>query len=86
MATVTAQEATARLIAFVSSRFMLDQSVELDEQTPLLSTVLDSVALIEVVTFLEDEFDIELDDTDITRDNFKDIDAIANLTMQRSRQ
>ena len=41
--------------------------------------MLDSLALMNVIASLEDEFDIELDGDDITKENFTSIDTITEL-------
>ena len=40
---------------------------------------LDSLAVEQLVGFLEDEFDVEFDDDDIVLENFKSLGALADL-------
>ncbi|MDQ3974583.1 MAG: acyl carrier protein [Actinomycetota bacterium] len=47
---------------------------------PLIDNdVLDSMGIFQVVTFVEDEYGIEVDDEDLVPDNFATLDAIARL-------
>lgn len=53
---------------------------DLDENYPILENeVLDSMGIMQVVSFLESEFDVEIDDEDLVPDNFGTIGSIANL-------
>lgn len=53
---------------------------DLKNDYPLLEKeVLDSMGIFQVVSFLESEFGIEVDDEDLVPDNFGTIDLIANL-------
>jgi acyl carrier protein len=53
---------------------------DLKNDYPLLENeVLDSMGIFQVVSFLEAEFGIEVDDEDLVPDNFGTIDLIAGL-------
>jgi acyl carrier protein len=53
---------------------------DLKNDYPLLEKeVLDSMGIFQVVSFLESEFGIEVDDEDLVPDNFGTIDLIAGL-------
>jgi acyl carrier protein len=56
------------------------QAKDLKGDYPLLENdVLDSMGIFQVVSFLESEFGIEVDDEDLVPDNFGTIDDIARL-------
>ena len=44
----------------------------------------DSMAIINLIGELEDCFDIELDDEDVTADNFETVASIVNLLLSRN--
>jgi acyl carrier protein len=44
---------------------------------------LDSVSILQLVGSLEDEFSIRIEDTDITRDLFRDISTISGYVRQK---
>jgi acyl carrier protein len=49
----------------------------LKNDTPLLETgILDSLALLRLLVFLEQEFNVQVDDFELIPDNFNTIDAI----------
>ena len=52
----------------------------LTDDEPLLTTgFLDSFAIVKLLTYIEQEFDVEISDADFDPDNFETIDAIATL-------
>ena len=58
---------------------MFEDATELYDDTPLLSGIMDSLALMQLVAFLEEEFDVEIDDADMTADHFRTIADIEAL-------
>lgn len=56
----------------------------LGEDFPLIeSRVVDSVALVQIVAFLEERYDIEIDDEDLTPDNFASLGSISAFIAQK---
>ena len=63
-----------------------DDRSALAETTPLIGEgIVDSVGILEVITFLEDNFGIKVADEEMTPGNFESVATIANL-VQRKRQ
>ena len=48
------------------------------------SGVVDSMGILEIVTFVEDEFSVELTDEEVLADNFENIQSIANLIAKKT--
>jgi acyl carrier protein len=71
-------ETTAKIKAFIVEEFMPDVSPdELDDDFDLLTGgVVDSLGLLKVVAWLEDEFDIGVDDSELGPDSFRTVAAI----------
>ena len=44
---------------------------------------MDSLGLMQLVAFLEEEFDVEIDDADITADHFRTVGDIETLVTQK---
>ncbi len=70
--------------------FILDQFLpgedpdELTTDTPLMSTgILDSLATLKLVTFLEQEFDIAVEAHEADASNLDTIDAIADMVAKK---
>jgi acyl carrier protein len=45
--------------------------------------ILDSMGLISLFTFLEQEFNIQITDADLVEENFESVNAITNFVIQR---
>lgn len=56
-----------------------DAPPPLEDHTPLLEGLLDSMGLLRLVSYLEEEFEVEIDDTDIVADNFRTVQDVARL-------
>ena len=71
-------ETTAKIKGFIVEEFMPDVPVEdLEDDYDLLTGgVVDSLGLLKVVAWLEDEFDIGVDDSDLGPDSFRTVAAI----------
>lgn len=53
---------------------------EVDEDYPLLAKhVIDSLGMLKLVSLIEEEFDVEIDDDDVVPDNWKSIRHVAAL-------
>ncbi len=50
-----------------------------DNEPLLTSGFLDSIAIVKLLTYIEQEFDVEISDADFDPDNFETIEAIATL-------
>jgi len=71
---------STRIRDYIREEFLLgDTSRELTDQTPLLEGILDSLALSQLVGFIEDEFETTIADADITSENFRTVAAIERL-------
>lgn len=68
------------LLEFINAEVRLDQSVAVVGDTDLLLTgLVDSVGVIEIVGWLEDETGIEVDPLDVVLANFQTVDRMIAL-------
>ena len=68
----------ARLRAFVVNNFYIPPGQSLDEATSFLHTgIIDSTGVLELVTFVEQEFGIEIGDHELLPSNFDSLGALA---------
>jgi len=74
----------ARIRTYLSDEVILDSTAHLEDQTPLLSGLLDSLSLMDLVSFIEDEFGVELEQSDIEPKHFGTVRDIAALVVDRS--
>ena len=77
-------DVAGRIKEFIKEEILFeDASATLNDETPLLSGVMDSLSLMQLVAFLEDEFDVEIDDADMTADHFRTVADIDKLVNQK---
>ncbi len=80
-------DVTERIRKFINEEVLMGaDDVVVDDDTPLLGDTLDSMALMRLVAFLEEEFDIEIDEMDVTADNFRTVEDMARLVRQNAAQ
>ena len=66
----------------ISSSF--NEENKIDENTMIFKEgILDSMGLMTLITFLEEEFGIATQDTDLVEENFETITAIKNFVSQK---
>jgi D-alanine--poly(phosphoribitol) ligase subunit 2 len=77
-------DTTTKIKAFICEEFMPDVSPdELEDDFDLLTGgVVDSLGLLKVVAWLEDEFDIGVDDSELGPDSFRTVAAIKEYVDQ----
>lgn len=77
-------DVAGRIKEFIKDEILFeDATATLNDDTPLLSGVMDSLSLMQLVAFLEDEFDVEIDDADMTADHFRTVADIEKLVNQK---
>lgn len=70
---------------YVAMNFLFDgSSTPLDDNRPLMEdAILDQTGVLELVLFIEETYGIQVDDADLTPDNFESVNAIAKYVFQR---
>ncbi len=69
---------TSKLIHFIQTEVSLDSSFEIEGSTDLLLTgLVDSLGVLDIVGWIEDSYSIEIDPADITLENFQTADLMA---------
>jgi len=71
----------SRLKEFIMTEVNPDRNLEgLDDDEALLdSGILDSLGILKIMAFMDEEFGIDLSDEEIQRENFRNIASICNL-------
>jgi methoxymalonate biosynthesis acyl carrier protein len=72
-----------RIRGFIKREIVLDPDAQITDDAPLLEGIIDSLALMQLVAFLEEEFDTEIDDTEVKAENFATIADIQSLVQRR---
>lgn len=83
---MTKDEVLSRLRAFVEENFLyMRPDFELGLDDSLMGNgIVDSMGVMEMIQFLEDEFGISVDDADITEENIGTLNAIASYVIAHS--
>ena len=74
-------EFKARLKEFIISEVNPDLNLaSLDDDEPLLdSEIIDSLGILKIMAFMDEEFEIDLSAEEIQRDNFTTVNSICSL-------
>lgn len=77
--------ATERLTQFITVELLSDRGLMTlnGDDSLLTSGLIDSLAIMRLVNFIEDEFDVEVMPEDVTIENFQTVNVIANYVQQR---
>ncbi len=80
---MTTQE---QLKEYVLSEFMFDQNPEaLTADYDLLNNgVIDSMGILDLVSFMEEKFGVQVGDDEITPDNFRNLDTLVKMIETKS--
>jgi acyl carrier protein len=73
----------AKILKFVREQVML--SGQVPTKDPLADGMLDSLALEQVISFLEETFGVEIADEDTVEENFESLDALTALVETKRR-
>jgi len=73
------------LIEFVKNEVMRNKNAKLNEDEDLLSAgILDSLAILQLVAYIEDQFGIKIPDEDVVFENFQSINSLSSYLEQYS--
>ena len=64
---------------FIRRQFLFDEDAALADDDPLFPDVIDSLGVMEVVTFVEERYGIAVDEDELLVDNFRSLAAIGAL-------
>jgi acyl carrier protein len=71
------EQTRAEIRAFIKKNFVFDARKEVkDDESLLGSGIIDSTGILELISYLEQQFGISFDDSELTGENFDSIDRI----------
>jgi acyl carrier protein len=77
------QNTTSKIKTFLAQHFPMTKNVSNDE--PLLANgLIDSLGILEVVSFVENEFGIVVSDEDLLPENFGSIHSLTNFVHEKT--
>lgn len=70
---------------FVDSNFMLDPQFDIysDDESLVAKGVVDSYGIIEVVSFMEERWNIKIQDNEVTRQNIGSLNKMADFVIHK---
>jgi acyl carrier protein len=71
---------------FLTEKFLLGSGETLNEDVPLLGGVIDSQGAIDLVTFIQQRFGIEVQDEEVTIDNLTSVKSVTALVEKKLQQ
>ena len=83
---MTQEDVRSKVSTFIKRNFLFDEKKELDPSASFLRTgILDSTGILELITFIEEEYDVRFPDEDLTSENFDSVDRVV-ATLERKQQ
>lgn len=74
----------AKVRAFIVDNFLFGAGGDLEDGTSLLDAgIIDSTGILELVLFVEETYDLRVDDTDVVPENFDSLDAVETYLQKR---
>jgi acyl carrier protein len=85
MADAESDETAVLIRNFIVQRFPLASSKDLTSELSLLeSGIVDSLGVLDLVGFIEEEFGIQAEDDDLVPENFDSIEALTRFVTDRA--
>jgi acyl carrier protein len=80
---MTSDFVVQELKAFVAREFLQGKTDGLDAQTPLLEWgIIDSIAIVSLIRFIQDRFQVEIPTSEITPDNLKNLSSLSTVVLR----
>jgi len=69
---------------YIQREILKDPNREIGSDEPLISSgLIDSFSLVDIALFVEEEFGVRIDDSELTADTFDTLDGLAALIQER---
>jgi len=73
--------------SFILKKFPVARKRDLNDDVPLLeSGIIDSLGVLDIVGFLEQTFDVKIEDDELTPDNFASIKCMVSFVQKKTSQ
>jgi len=81
-----AEEIGTRVNSFIGKNFLFDENKKVPEHESLLgSGVIDSTGILELIAFLEQEYNVKFEDNELVAENFDSINNIKAFLAKKIR-
>ena len=78
------EDAQRLILDYLKTEVLVDEGASLTPESPLLQGRVDSLGLNQLIGFLEDEFEIEVDDDDMREEHFATVSTITRLVTAKA--
>lgn len=79
------EEIIQKLGAHIATRMLKQPNLVLQNDQPLLSGgLIDSFSLVDLALFVEDNFHVRLDDSELNKETFDTLNQLADLILERA--
>ncbi len=86
VSTTPGADMNAKVRTFIATEIMLeDDASVVNDDTRLVGGVMDSLGLMQLVAFVQEEFGITFDETEVTPENFRTVSSVERLLGSKSR-
>jgi len=73
-----------QIIEFIRDEYVEDESMDIDDETPLISSgLVDSFSMVSLKMFLEEEYEIKMTDEEANTEAFDTVKAIMDLVTRK---
>ncbi len=78
------QEIIQKLQTGIANQILNLPQKKIDSQEPLISSgLIDSFSLVDLAMFVEDTFNVRIEDTELNTDTFDSLDQLADIILSR---
>lgn len=77
------QDVKEKLRRFISEEVLFEEKRDVGNQDELLGDILDSLSLLQLVEYIEQQFGFEVDDTDMVPENFRTLEHLDRYIRSR---
>ncbi len=82
---MTREEIQGKVTAFIRQNYLFDDSKVVDPSASFLGTgILDSTGILEMITFIEEQFGVTFLDEELTSENFDSIDRVVAMLLRKN--
>jgi acyl carrier protein len=82
---IHATEIQQEIRSFLTEEFLFGQAENLNDNLPLLGNVIDSQGVIQLIAFIQQRFNIEVEDEEVTATNLASMGNVAALIERKLR-
>ena len=80
------EDISGKVNKFIRQNYLYDEGKAIDPSASLLGTgVLDSTGILELITFVEEEFNVTFGDEELTSENFDSVDRVTAMLERKLR-